>query len=515
MSNPGDRRLACTVGADLGTTNAKAIAFDDVGREIARAEEPVPLLHHAGGGAEQDPRAVYAAANAVLAQTAQAAWRLGYAVERVGLSAAMHSIIPVAADGTPLTNAMTWMDTRASAEAQALWATPKGKSIYAATGTPVAAMSPLVKLLWIRRNQPKIFETAYKFVSLKEWVWYRWFGEWAVDASITSATGMYSLRARDWDAEALALVGIGPERLSRIVPTTYTRGGLRVPQLHAAGIDPAVRINVGASDGVLANLGVGAIDEQTMVLTIGTSLAARSGSRQPVTDPATELFCYVLDTERFIAGGASNSGGIVLDWLYHKVLGPGWASQPLSDDGFTRMIAAAEHARAGNLLCLPYVAGERAPLWQADARAVFFGLDLEDTAATIARSAVEGIILNAYWIASGLIERLGAPRQVLATGRVLETEWIRQLTADVFGIPVQYRGAVDASVLGAATLANISTGLWTWERVLGEQERQAEEHAYTSQPRAAAHEAYARQFGRFRALARVLTTELAGLYLGA
>ena len=517
-------RQACTVGADLGTTNAKAIAFDMAGREIARAEEPVPLLHHAGGAAEQDPRAVYAAATTVLARTAQAAWRLGYAVERLGLSAAMHSVVPVAADGMPLTNALTWMDTRASAEAQALWATPEGKRIYAASGTPVAAMSPLVKLLWIRRNQPKIFQTTYKFVSLKEWLWYQWFGEWVVDASIASATGMYNLHTRDWDPEALALVGIGPERLSRIVPTTYVRGGLRAPQLNAAGITPGAQLNIGASDGVLANLGVGAIDERTMVLTIGTSLAARIGTRQPVTDPATELFCYVLDAERFIAGGPSNSGGIVLDWLYHKVLGTQLQARPGAggssaggaegEDGLGRMVEAAEHARTGDLLCLPYVAGERAPLWQADAKAVFFGLDLEDTAATIMRAAVEGIIFNAYWIASGLIERLGPPREVLATGRVLETDWIRQLTADVFGIPVQYRGAVDASVLGAATLANIATGAWTWERVLGEQERQAEEQAYTSRPVAAAHEGYARQFERFRRLARALTTDLAGLYLG-
>lgn len=511
-SGGGGTRQTCTVGVDLGTTSAKAIAFDREGREIARAEEQIPLLHHAGGAAEQDPRAVYAAANAVLTRTAQAAGRQGYAVERVGLSAAMHSIMPVAADGTPLAHALTWMDTRASAEAQALWATPEGQRIYAATGTPTAAMSPLAKLLWLRNNQPAIFHAAYKFVSLKEWVWYQWFSEWAVDASIASATGMYSLEARDWDAATLALVGIGPERLSPIVPTTYTHGGLRVPELHAAGIAPEARLNIGASDGALANLGVGALDERTLVLTIGTSLAVRTATMQPVTDPTTRLFCSVLDAERFIAGGASNSGGIVLDWLCHKVLGT--PDRPPSEDGLTRIIAAAEHAQTGDLLCLPYVTGERAPLWQANAKAIFFGLDLEDTAATIARAAVEGIVFNAYWIADGLVARLETPRLVLATGRVLETEWIRQLTADVFGIPVRYRGAVDASVLGAATLANIATGLWTWERVLGEHARQAEEHAFTSQPVAAAHETYARQFERFRQLAQALTSELAGLYLG-
>lgn len=513
MSNGGERQ-ACTIGADLGTTNAKAIAFDREGHKIVRAEQPLPLLHHAGGAAEQDPTVVYAAANAVLRQVAQAAWRQGYAVERVGLSAAMHSILPVAADGAPLSNALTWMDTRASAEARALWATPEGKRLYAATGTPVAAMSPLAKLLWMRRDQPHTFQAAYKFVSLKEWVWYQWFGEWEVDASIASATGMYSLLARDWDAEALALVGIGPERLSRIVPTTYTRTVPRLPEPHAAGIVSDARFTIGASDGVLANLGVGAVSEHTMVLTIGTSLAVRGGTRQPVSDPATELFCYVLDAERYIVGGASNSGGIMPDWLYHKVLGPGSQGQPPTEEGLARMVAAAEHARADDLLCLPYVAGERAPLWQADAKAVFFGLDLEDTAATMLRAAIEGIILNAYWIASGLIERLGAPARVLATGRVLQTEWIRQLTADVFGLPVFYRGAVDASVLGAATLANIATGLWTWEQVLGEHERHAEEHDTTSQPDAAAHDAYMRQFARFQRLARVLTTDLAALYLG-
>lgn len=506
--------LTCTIGADIGTTNAKAIAFDAEGREIARGDELVPLLHADGGAAEQDPRAVYAAATAALAQAARAAHQLGYAVERVGLSAAMHSLLPVSADGTPLANAMTWMDTRAGDEARALWATPEGKALYERTGTPVAAMAPLAKLLWLRRQQPKLFQTAYKFVSLKEWVWHQWFGEWCVDASLASATGMYHLRARDWDTEALALAGIGPERLSRIVPTTYARAELRDPSLHAAGISPEARFNVGASDGVLANLGVGAIDPETMVLTIGTSLAVRTGTREPVADPASQLFCYVLDAGRFIAGGPSNSGGIVLDWLYHKVLGTQGQSQRQGqpdDAGFSRMIAAAGATRAEHLLCLPYVAGERAPFWQSGARAVFFGLDLEDTAATLMRAAVEGIIFNAYWIASGLFARLGRPQRVLATGKVLESAWIRQLVADVFGIPVQFRGAVDASVLGAATLANIATGLWSWEQALA---RDVHEQATTSMP-TDRHEAYIRQFERFRTLAQALTSgDLAGLYLG-
>ncbi len=503
-------RGSCTIGADLGTTNVKAIAFDLHGREIARAEQNVELIYNSGGAAEQDPQVVYAAATRAIAGAARTAHVLGYTIDRVGLSAAMHSVIPVSANGTPLTNAITWMDTRASAEARNLWSTDEGKAVYARTGTPIHAMSPLLKLIWIRTQQPKIFQLAYKFVSLKEWVWHAWFGEWAVDASIASATGCYNLRDGTWDAGALALAGVEEEQLSRIVPTTYVRRGVREPALLDAGVTDKTAFAVGASDGVLANLGVGAIGGDLMVLTIGTSLAVRLGTEQPFTDLAFQPFCYVLDNGRFIVGGPSNSGGIVLDWLYHKVLA-GTPSSDGADADFLALVAKAGEAETGELLCLPYVTGERAPLWNADAKGLLFDLQLYHTRAHIMRAAIEGIIFNAYWIASGLFEELGMPREVLATGKVLQTDWIRQLTADVFGLSVQYRGAVDASVLGAAALANIAAGSWSWDDVL---RRDASESAYTTSP-SGRRQDYAVKFERFRRLATALTTnsELSGLYL--
>src|SRR5262249_49864404 len=126
------------------------------------------------------------------------------------------------------------------------------------------------------------------------------------------------------------------------------------------------------------------------------------------------------------------------------------------------LIAAAEHADPGALICLPYVAGERAPLWDARASGVFLGLRLEHSRAHLMRAAIEGVLLNAYWIAEPLIAQAGTPGRLGATGGVLATGWIRQLTADVFGIPVHYLGDVDASTLGAARLARIATGALTW-----------------------------------------------------
>ena len=163
---------------------------------------------------------------------------------------------------------------------------------------------------------------------------------------------------------------------------------------------------------------------------------------------------------------------------------------------------AAEHVQTDSLICLPYVAGERAPLWNEDAKGVFFGLQLQHTGPHLMRAAVEGMIFNAYWIASGLFEELGRPRQLIASGKVLETEWIRQLVADVFDIPVQFQGAVDASVTGAAILANIATGLLTWKDV-SHQEETAQESV--NQPGQSG--AYQSKFQRYRKLCNILLTE--------
>jgi gluconokinase len=236
-------------------------------------------------------------------------------------------------------------------------------------------------------------------------------------------------------------------------------------------------------------------------MTIGTSCAIRTGSSKPFTDVATRSFCYVLDSDRFIVGGPSNSGGIVLDWLYHSVLSRNTTDR--DPQRFVEMLAAAETVRCDDLLCLPYVAGERAPLWNADATGVFFGLQLHHTGPHLMRAAIESIILNAYWIAAGLFQELGQPRQLSTSGKVLETEWIRQLVADIFGMPVQFQGAVDASVQGAALLANIATGVVTWQHV--SQHQVAAKQEATRQP--AQHQAYESKFQRYRTLCRAMLAE--------
>jgi gluconokinase len=221
-----------------------------------------------------------------------------------------------------------------------------------------------------------------------------------------------------------------------------------------------------------------------------------------LTDPATRAFCYVLDRGRYIVGAASNSGGKTLEWLGGVLRGeePAAAERRLS-----ALLLEAGAIEVEELLCLPYLVGERAPLWSAQARGSFLGLNAQHTSAHLMRAACEGIIFNAWWIASGLFTLVGRPREILASGRVLDVPWMRQLVADVFDLPVRSSGDADASARGAALLARIATGDLTWGAALGHTSPVAEqaqrEVALPYPPQTARYRARAR---RFQALAEAL-----------
>ncbi|MBL0385900.1 gluconokinase [Tumebacillus sp. ITR2] len=491
-------RKTCSLGLDIGTTSAKVIALAEDGTLITQRGHRLDLLHREDGAAEQDVTAVYAALMDVLSNVLTELRADNWHVRHVGFSAAMHSILAVDKAGTPLSHAVTWMDTRAKQSATDLWESETGKTIYTRTGTPVHPMSPLVKLHHWNQQRPEWVASIYKFVSIKEWIWHQWFGEWTVDASMASATGLYNVAEGAWDSQALQVAGVSLDQLSRVVPTTTCIPSIKSDVLRSLGFDEEVLFNIGATDGVLANLGVGAVEPHTLVLTIGTSSAVRVTSLHAQTNVDTRSFCYVLDGERFVLGGPSNAGGISVESLYAQVLaGIGVAWQP--EELGAKLLEAGE-VETRDLLCLPYVAGERAPLWAPEARASWIGIDRSHTGLHLLRAVVEGVLLNAYWIATSLFEMTGRPKKVMASGKLLEVAWIRQLMADIFGLPVYENQNGDASAVGAVWLAEIASGVRSLQDVL----TTGQAEVSVTHPRTELQEHYQAKLERFQRLATFL-----------
>src|SRR3569833_178337 len=265
------------LGLDIGTGSVKAVAINLQCQSFADNQRFFSYNAPKPGYHEQDPELIWDAFKNCLAGVVAF---FGTPPIAVSLSSAMHSLIPVDGDCKALAPMMTWADNRSAAIANHLKSTDEGMDIYEATGTPLHAMSPLCKIIWIRQNNPGLFRQAHKFISIKEFIWFRLFGEFKIDESCASGTGLFDITNRTWHNRSLSLAGINAQSLSQPVPTNYS-ANLPVKATGPAFLKPGTPFIIGASDGCLANLGSMATKPGIAAITIGTSGAVRAGSNKP------------------------------------------------------------------------------------------------------------------------------------------------------------------------------------------------------------------------------------------
>jgi gluconokinase len=449
------------IGIDIGTTSTKTVAFGERGQVLASHAVDYPIIQPHPGWAEQDPEEIFSAVvqtvNAVISKLCLAS----HQIKAIGFSAAMHSLMALDASGRPLTRCIIWADNRSVGQADHLLRERNGLDIYKRTGTPIHPMSPLPKLLWLKEEQPDVFRQEHKFVSIKEYVLYRLYGQYVVDYSIASATGLFRLDTLDWDADVLQLLGITRAQLSSLVPTTHLLQGMKKEWAEQMGLDPDVPVVVGASDGVLANIGVGAILPGEAAITIGTSGAVRTISSVPKTDEKGRTFCYALTPSHGVVGGPTNNGGILLRWLRDEFGGQEReVAKRLGIDPYDLLTKYAERVPAGaeGLLFLPFLSGERAPYWNANARGTFFGISLHHKREHFIRAVMEGVCMSVFSVALAIRDVTGPLSEIRVSGGFAKSPFWRQMLADMMGKELLVPETHEASALGAAALALYAIG---------------------------------------------------------
>jgi gluconokinase len=441
------------LGVDLGTTATKVIAYDASGAARADASESYPLEQPEPGAAVQDPEQIVAAVHRAV-RTVTGGLD-GRKVAGICLGAAMHSLIGLAGDGVPLTPVITWADVRAAEQARRLRDEGLALPLHHRTGTPVHPMSPLVKLMWLRETQPGLHDRAARWVGIKEYLLGSWCGSFVVDHSIASATGMLASETLDWDAQALDLAGVTREQLPQPVPTLTELPGLASDAARDLGLPVGTPVIIGASDGPLANLGLGAVHPGQVACSIGTSGALRVMVENPAVDPAGGVFCYAFVPGRWVVGGAINNGGSVLAWA-------GDALAPdLGPHGLDELVALAEKAPAGSagLVMLPYLLGERAPHWSPLPLGAYVGLTRAHRREHLVRAALEGVCLQLALVLASMRDAGIGIREVRATGGFARSPLWRQMLADVLGLPVNFPAGHEGSGFGAALLGMRALGL--------------------------------------------------------
>ena len=444
------------IGVDVGTTSTKAVLFDEKAQVLDSYKELYQLYRDGNGMAEQNQDDLTAAVEKVIHDAADRAKSLGGHVLAVSFSNANQSVILLDKNHQRLTRAMTWADTRAREVAAKLKATPDGADIYAQTGTPIHPMSPLTKLMWLKQTQPEKMAAAAYVADIKSYLFWKLFGKFRVDISTASCTGFFNMHTQDWDDEILKLTGITRSQLPEIVDGTTQETGLTPAAKQATGLDDETPFVYGA----LSNLGVGATRQDTVAITIGTSAAVRVATDHPVVDPEQRLFCYSIDRQRWVVGGPLNNGGDVFQWAANHLVDSSAAkSEDKSVYDVANQVIASVPAGAHGLLFHPFLGGERAPLWDANARGSFFGLNPLHTRADMLRAVMEGICMNIATVYDTGCDLDGKPASVTATGGFARSEVWKQMLADVLDVAVNIPESYESGCLGAVTMAMKSLGM--------------------------------------------------------
>lgn len=433
------------IGLDCGTTSTKAVAagVDGVVRAVTRAG--YPLLVPAPGEAELDPAQVLAAAREALHAMAVRLGELGHRAVAVCVCSAMHGLVPLEADGRPRGPLLTWADGRAAAQAAALHDSGRAAGLHARTGTPVHPMSPMVKLVHLRENDPGAVAAAPRWGGVKELLLALLCpGAARLDLSAASSSGMYDVAARRWDAEALELTGVRERQLGQVVATTAVVGGLA----EGLGLPAGLPVVAGATDGPLANLGVGAVVPGVVAVSLGTSGALRAVRDRPGVDDAGRLFCYALTDDRWVLGGAVNNGGSAVRWAA-RTMTDGAAHDEDATDARLLEEAAAVPPLADGLLCLPYLLGERAPWWRPGLTGAYVGLRRDHGRGHLVRAAVEGVCQQLALVRHSLPDTV---HEVRATGGAVTSPLWPEVLAAALDLPVRVADSPEGSGLGACLL---------------------------------------------------------------
>ncbi|WP_423149194.1 gluconokinase [Rubrolithibacter danxiaensis] len=443
------------LGIDIGSGSTKAVAVDLNGKPVADSQIHYSIECPYPGYSEQDPETIWGALTSCIRDLLS---KTGKAPRAVCFSSAMHSVIPVNEKGEALAKMMTWADGRSVDIADRLKESAHGEPLYRASGTPLHPMSPLCKIIWIREHNPTLFEQTHKFISIKEYIWYKLFNEFCVDYSIATATGLFDIEKLSWNKLALEIAGITESQLSVPVDTDYSAGGTNFVTRFIPELTPGIPFIIGASDGCLANLGSFATEPGKGAVTIGTSGAVRIASDKPIFNYSAMTFNYLLKKNKFICGGAINNGGNAVQWYIKNILN----EEALSATDYESFFQEAATVSAGSegLIFLPYIIGERAPIWDVRSSGTFLGITSKHGRAHFSRAVLEGICFSLKDVLESLEKSSENVTELYVSGGFVNSGIWTQMLADVTGKQIRIAHSADASAIGAAYLGMESMGIF-------------------------------------------------------
>jgi len=444
------------VAIDVGTSGARASAFDRSAVPVAESRRPYPTALPAEGWAEQDARHWQSAALSALGALARSLGP-GRRILAIGVTGQCPSVVPLDHRDRPLRPGLIYRDNRATAEADQMRAQFGDAELHRLTGHVPAAFHVAAKILWLRAHEPEVYAATRHFVQPTDYVALGLTGNLTTDWSMAAATALLDLRARDWAASLLAGLGLDAAAFPAVVPSWSVTGELRPALARRFGLPPGIPVIAGAGDSIACALGAGVTAPGPVSEMAGSSSCFNSVIAEPLADLDVTHYPSIVADHGYVTEVGINTTGETLDWLA-QIFYSGSARAPRAQDyARIELAAAAAAPGAGGLLFAPVLGdGERD---DPALRGVLTGLSLRHDRGAIARAALEGM---AFGVRARL-ETLGRasvpPTELRVSGGGAGMAVWNQIKADVAGIPV-VRVAGDSTAAGTALLAGLGAGVY-------------------------------------------------------
>lgn len=439
------------IGIDTSTTATKALVMDAdgtvvaVGRSAYGFETPRPLW------SEQDPQLWWQATIEAIGSGLSEAGLSGDQVDAIGLTGQMHGLVLLDGAGEVLRPAILWNDQRTQAECDEMRERIGRDRLIATTGNDALTGFTAPKLLWVRRHEPDVLARVAHVLLPKDYVRYRLTGDVAVDKAGGSGTVLFDLAARDWSSDVLATLDLPRSWFPQTFEGTEVTGGVSAAAAAATGLREGTPVVAGGGDQAANAVGVGAVSDGIVAVSLGTSGVVFAATDHPVIEPEGRLhsFCHAVADHWHLMGVMLSAAGS-LRWFRDTVA----PERPYAD---LDELAAGVEAGANGLVFLPYLTGERTPHPDPTARGAFVGLTVRHGLGHLTRAVMEGV-------AFGLRDSLELMREVTDLGEIrvsgggaASPVWLQVIT-DVFGQPVRVVGTAESAAHGAALLAAAGHG---------------------------------------------------------
>lgn len=478
------------IAHDLGTTGNKASLHHDDGRLVAAVTVPYPARFAAGGIAEQDPAhwwdAVVTATRDLMARTGT----LTSDVAGLVVSGQMMGAVLLDADGEPARPAIIWADTRAGAQQRELESALGAAHAYDILGHRLNPTYSLEKIMWVRDNEPDVWARVRRVCVAKDFIVLRLTGRLATDRSDASGTNAYDQRTGAWSEEVLAAARLDPAIFPEILESTAVAGTLTDAAAAALGLHTGVRVVMGGGDGPLAAVGSGVVaPEDGAYVCLGTSSWISFAADAPLRDPAMRTFTFDnVVPGSYVPTATMQAGGASVQWIAEAL-----SADPAHPETARLTAEAADDTDTEDLYFLPYLLGERSPLWDPDARGAFVGIGRHHTRAHLMRAVLEGTAFNLLTCIRAFRESGAVIDRIDAVGGGAQSDTYLSVLTDVWGVPVRRRTIVEeANSLGAAVTGAVGLGLADFSAA-----RALSEVTDVFTPDPARHAAYAERHARF------------------